>query len=48
MGRVDAEAQKEGQKAEACAQELLKDNPQRMGRDPSGFYSALDACIQPR
>lgn len=46
MRRVDADAQKEGQKADGCARELLKDNPQRMGRDPEGFYKALEVCLQ--
>jgi hypothetical protein len=48
IGRIAPAAQKEGERADACARELLKDNPQRMGRDPEGFYQALDACLQSR
>ena len=48
FARVVPDAQKHGEKAEPCARELLKDNPQRMGRDADGFYRELDVCIQSR
>ena len=45
IGRVGAEVQREGQRAQECAIQAMKGDPRRSGRDPDGFYRDVDACM---